>query len=165
MKKLLLFFAALCLVACNGNDPVGGSTSKGDYVDLGLTSGTKWKVVNELNPQDSEHGFYTYDEAVSAFGENLPTKEQWMELVNECTWKWTGMGYKVIGSNGNSIILPAAGYHDDFYDAVTRVGQVGRYWSSNPAGSQSAWALSLGADNIGVGSYTRIAGYSVRLVK
>ena len=44
------------------------------YTDLGLPSGTKWKNFNAT-------GFYTYDEAVSKFGNRLPTKEQWEELL------------------------------------------------------------------------------------
>lgn len=161
MKKLLyVIAAALCLVACEKNTLGSGSTVKGDFVDLGLTSGTKWKVVNELNPQDSEHGFYTYDEAVSAFGENLPTKEQWMELVNECTWKWTGMGYKVIGSNGNSITLPAAGIQGGFY-----VGSDGYYWSSATNGSEYAWYLHFGSNYMEMQSDARRYGRSVRLVR
>lgn len=43
------------------------------YTDLGLPSGTIWKNFNAT-------GFYTYDEAVSQFGNRLPTKEQWEEL-------------------------------------------------------------------------------------
>ena len=39
------------------------------YVDLGLPSGTYWKESNES-------GFYNYDNAVSKFGDKLPTKEQ-----------------------------------------------------------------------------------------
>ena len=47
------------------------------YTDLGLPSGTIWKNFNAT-------GFYTYDEAVSQFGNRLPTKEQWEELKAEC---------------------------------------------------------------------------------
>lgn len=48
----------------------------------------------------------------------MPTKVQIEELCEECMWTWTTMdghdGYKVVGPNGNSIFLPAAGYLDDF---------------------------------------------------
>ena len=47
------------------------------YVDLGLPSGTLWKGKNE-------GGWYTYEEAISMFGNLLPTKEQFEELIN--TW-------------------------------------------------------------------------------
>lgn len=164
MKKLLyVIVAALCLVACEKNTPEGGSTTKGDYVDLGLTSGTKWKAANERNPQDPENGFYTYDEALGSFGNNLPTNEQWMELVNECTWTWTGMGYKIIGSNGNSITLSAAGYYNTY--GVSYVGSRGFYWSSTPNGSESAWHLYFESNTVNIYGSSRSFGYSVRLVR
>ncbi|MBQ3982262.1 MAG: hypothetical protein II633_00665, partial [Bacteroidales bacterium] len=86
----------------------GGSVSSSSvddstgYTDLGLPSGTIWKNFNAT-------GFYTYDEAVSQFGNRLPTKQQWEELKAECQWSWNGSGYKVTGPNGNSIVLPASG--------------------------------------------------------
>lgn len=144
MKKILLFLAVLCMVACKSN------TSKDGYVDLGLSSGTLWKSQNEMNPQDPENGFYTYDEAVEAFGRNLPTIKQWIELINECTWTWTGMGYQVVGPNGNSIVLPAAGFasfRDSDY-SVSNVGSYGDYWSSTPDGSDNAWDLYFNSSGV-----------------
>ena len=164
MKKLFLCLAVLCMVACENNTPEGGSTTKGDYVDLGLTSGTKWKTVNEHNPQDIENGFYTYDEALEAFGKNLPTKEQWMELVNECTWTWSGMGYKVTGSNGKSITLPAAGYRITG-GYMYGVGLYGYYWSSTPYDSELAWFLVFQGGEVRMTENGRSNGQSVRLVK
>ena len=49
------------------------------YTDLGLPSGTIWKNFNST-------GLYNYDQAVSTFGNSLPTKEQWEELKKECHW-------------------------------------------------------------------------------
>ncbi|MCQ2318846.1 MAG: hypothetical protein MJZ90_08025 [Bacteroidales bacterium] len=74
------------------------------YVDLGLHSGTLWKDKNE------EGGFYIYDQAMSKFGNELPTKEQFEELKSSCKWAWTGSGYKVTGPSGASIYLPAEGW-------------------------------------------------------
>ena len=163
MKKLLyVIAAALCLVACESNAPEGG-----DYVDLGLSSGTKWKSQNELNPNGPKHDFFTYDEAMATFGKNLPTKEQWMELKKECTWNWTGTGSKVIGPNGNFITLPAAGflYPDGHVDGK---GSGGGYWSSTLDGSGNAWYLSFyyWTDTPNTGYYYgRSGGLSVRLVR
>ena len=53
-------------------------------IDLGLSSGTKWESSNEQNAADAEYAFFTYDEAVSQFGDKLPSRQQFMELVNEC---------------------------------------------------------------------------------
>ncbi|MCQ2266038.1 MAG: hypothetical protein MJZ46_08400, partial [Bacteroidales bacterium] len=127
------------------------------YVDLGLHSGTLWKDKNE------EGGFYTYDQAMSKFGNELPTKEQCEELVSSCKWAWTGNGYKVTGPSGASITLPAAGYRNG--SNVYYVGSIGYYWSSTPDGSDGAYDLYFYSDEYNVrGSRRRTYGRSVRLV-
>ena len=142
----------------------GGSVSSSSvddstgYTDLGLPSGTKWKNFNAT-------GFYTYDEAVSQFGNRLPTKQQWEELKAECQWSWNGSGYKVTGPNGNSIVLPASGYR--LCDGgVFHVGLGGGYWSSTPRDSNYAWSLGFGPGGVDViNSRRRCIGLSVRLVQ
>ncbi len=154
--------AALCLVACEKN-PDGGSSTKGDYVDLGLTSGTKWKTQNEQNTYDY-YNLFDYETAISEFGSNLPTKEQWEELRAYCHWEWTGSGCKVTGPNGKEIFLPAAGYR--YCDgSVYGVGSGGYYWSSTPNGSEYAWCLYFGSGGVNMGSNNRCYGLSVRLVR
>lgn len=181
MKKVISLFS-MCLMAlticalvgcskdkneANGN---GGSTgtsnggATGEYVDLGLTSGTKWKAMNEVNDADAEYDFFTYDQAMVRFGTSLPTKEQCEELKSECQWSWTGSGYKVTGPNGNSISLPAAGYRScDRY--VKYVGSHGGYWSSWPDGSDSAWNLGFDSGSVDMYYDYRCLGLSVRLVQ
>ncbi|MEE1184402.1 MAG: hypothetical protein UHZ06_07990 [Paludibacteraceae bacterium] len=133
--------------------------NSGIVVDLGLPSGTLWYAKNE----GGDYARYTYDEAVSKFGNKLPTKEQLEELKNQCTWTWTGSGYKVVGPNGNSIYLPAAGYRN-CNGNVDRVGSYGYYWSSTPDGSDYAYGLSFDSD--GVYRYsTSCYGLFVRLVQ
>lgn len=136
----------------------------GNYIDLGLTSGTKWKAVNEKNTADAELDLYTYDEAIAAFGNNLPSYDQWMELVNECSWTWTGMGYKVVGSNGKSIVLPASGVRN-CVGSVDGVGSYGYYWSSTPKESAYAWSLDFYSGRVNVDYGARCGGLSVRLVQ
>lgn len=65
----------------------------------------------------------------------LPTKKEFEELREHCTWEWTTQnghnGYKVTSKkNGQSIFLPAAGWRYDAYES--RVGSDGYYWSSTP---------------------------------
>lgn len=183
MKKLF-FLGMMCLMAlsiqaqkscveldfqlgtnvtdCGGSvlsSSVGDSTG---YTDLGLPSGTIWKNFNAT-------GFYTYDEAVSKFGNRLPTKEQWEELKAECQWTWNGSGYKVTGPNGNSIVLPSSGirYCDG---SVKYVGSFGYYWSSTPGDSGDAWYLYFGSGGVymNYGSRyngSRCYGHAVRLVQ
>ena len=108
---------------------------------------------------------YTYDEAVSRFGNKLPTVQQIEELKNECEWTWTGNGYKVTGPNGNSIFLPAAGGRQKNGN-VYNVGTNGYYWSSTPSGSDYARFLLFHSSELGNHYRTyRSEGYSVRLVQ
>lgn len=134
----------------------------GDWVDLGLPSGTLWKSSNETNP-DRDLDVYTYDEAMQKFGNQLPTKEQCEELKNNCQWTWTGNGYNVTGPNGNSIFLLAAGYSDatvcEYY-----VGMLGVYWSSTSGDSEIAWYLYFGSSGVRMGINYRGICQSVRLV-
>lgn len=164
MKKLLLF-SMMCLLAFSMQ---AQSVGNGDYIDLGLPSGTLWKSSNEK-------GFYTYDEAVSQFGNRLPTNEQWEELKTECQWErqWVGnaYGYKVTGSNGNSIMLPADGYRRCSDSTVSRVGSRGVFWSSESSRYYEGtafcyrfvWDMSYGRFH--KHQDTRCAGNSVRLVQ
>ena len=130
------------------------------YVDLGLPSGTLWKNANE----GGDYARYTYDEAVSRWGSKLPTVKQLDELIDECTWTWTGSGYKVTGPNGNSITLPAAGYRNCLGDVVC-VGTYGSYWSSTPNDSGNAWRLYFNSSEVYMYSLNRCYGQSVRLVQ
>ena len=193
MKKFFLIFGILGLIAfgmvsCERDDDNGGTgngntpstpTNPTDttstptdttatpvpdgYVDLGLPSGKIWRKVNEYNVNEYSP-FYTYDEAVSQFGNRLPTKADWEELKAECQWAWMGSGYYVIGPNGNSITLPAAGYHYCL-GSVGSEGSNGYYWSSTAEGSDFAWSLHFYVGSVNVGCGSRCDGRSVRLVQ
>ena len=130
------------------------------YVDLGLPSGTCWRNSNE----GGDNARYTYNEAVSRFGNKLPTKEQLVELKDKCTWTWTGNGYKVTGPNGNSIYLPAAGDRIGSGD-VKYVGTYGFYWSSTPDYSDDAWDLNFNSSGVYMFDSRRCCEFSVRLVQ
>ncbi len=96
------------------------------YVDLGLPSGTLWKGYNE----GGAYTLYKYSEAKKKFGKNLPSREQWSELMQKCEWRWASDGYVVQGPNGNSIFLNASGFRDK-RGKEYGVGFRGYYWSSN----------------------------------
>ena len=129
------------------------------YVDLGLPSATLWKSQNE----GGDDAYYTYQEAKKQFKDNLPNYSQLLELINLCSWTWTGSGYKVVGPNGNYIELPANGeYHKG---EPYRKMDIGWYWSSSSDGFNYASALSFDCVEINVGGYGKWVGGSVRLVK
>ncbi len=96
-------------------------------VDLGLPSGTLWKDKNE------EGGFYTFEQAISKFGESIPSKEQWEELRQYCQWQWVGNGMKGTGPNGNFIIITNTNwaYCDGSFIRGGN-GECAAYWSSTP---------------------------------
>ena len=150
MKKLF----SLCLICLLA---VSAMAQNSVWVDLGLPSGTLWKDSNE-------DGYYAYDEAVRKFGSRLPTKAQFEELKDKCTWTWMGNGYKVTGPNGNSITLPAAGYRSCYGD-VYCVGTYGTYWSSTPYDSDYAWRLYFYSSEVDIYYYDCCYGQSVRLVQ
>lgn len=108
---------------------------KRGYVDLGLPSGVLWKACNE----EKEYDYYS---AVNKFGDKLPTREQWKELKDYCKWEWNGCGYNIIGSNGNSIILPATDIGKHVRDGVG-----GSFWMNANSGSGSLFGF-YGEDDI-----------------
>lgn len=100
----------------------------------------------------------------------MPTRSEFMELENNCTWTWGTRnnvnGYKVTGSNGNWIFFPAAGFRDStihYFD-----GSYGDYWSSTPRPSQPSQAYNLSFSNNYINSYLgsnyRYCGMCVRPV-
>jgi hypothetical protein len=98
----------------------------------------------------------------------MPTTEEQQELIYNCTWIWTTQngvnGYKVTGSNGNSIFLPAAGYrrNSDLYGA----GGFGHYWSSSLYTDDpgNAYVLYFYSDYVYWSLNGRYYGHSVRPV-
>lgn len=99
----------------------------------------------------------------------MPTYTELNKLNTDCTWTWTAVnninGYRVTGSNGNSIFLPAAGYRYD--SSLYVVGSGGCYWSSSLRTGFSNYARYLNFNSSGHStddSYYRCDGRSVRPV-
>ena len=151
MKKVFSF-CLICLLAV--------SAMAQDYVDLGLPSGTLWKRQNES-------GFYTYEQALNRFGSKLPERHHFIELKNECTWIWIDdYGYEVVGPNGNSITLPAAGCPCLYcYGEVKYVGTYSSYWAFTPDDSDYVYHLCFNSSSVRMDDWDRCEERSVRLVK
>lgn len=107
------------------------------YVDLGLPSGTLWKDTNE----GEVNCRYTYDAAMNKFGNELPSKEQLIELKEKCIWLWINGSYKIIGVNGNYIMLPAYGRQESGEKTAIDEGKYGAYWSSSVSNDSDRFKL------------------------
>ena len=98
----------------------------------------------------------------------MPTEAEWTELRSNCTWEWTTInrvnGRKVIGPNGNSIFLPAAGIW--FGNSLSGAGTTGLYWSSSLGRDtpDSARYFYLNSGTFNTYDYRRCNGESVRPV-
>lgn len=137
------------------------------YVDLGLPSGTLWANENVKN-RKKEDKFLSFDEALEDFGDKLPTKEDWQELIDYSRYEWNAQrkGYDITGPNGNSIFLPASEIIID--NIRLEAGDTGRYWSSTPDESNEADAFYLffGPYGIDPANYGfRYRKFAIRLCK
>lgn len=82
---------------------------KKQFIDLGLS--VKWSTHNEGAEDLLNAGtYYHRDDAFKMCGVSMPTSSEITELIELCKWEKLGVGYKVTGPNGNSIILPISGY-------------------------------------------------------
>lgn len=128
------------LSPASANDLPKDNVIVSEWVDLGLPSGTLWKSNNES-------GFFSFDEAVNRFGKQLPTKENWEELVRSCKWTWAGNRYQVTGPNGKTIIIPASGRVED-NGTVENVGGIGYCWSSTVDKPGAVWYLTINSHGV-----------------
>lgn len=129
--------------------------------DLG--GGGKEGILTELIPAE--------DAACVNWGSEwrIPSKTQFEELRNVCTWTWTERngvsGYLVVGVNGNSIFLPAAGYGEG--SLSNGVGGSGNYWtrSLDTENTGQSWYAYFSTDGLLMQSKGRDCWLSVRPVR
>lgn len=137
-----------------------------EFVDLGLS--VKWATCNVGAKSPTDYGdYYTFDEALKS-GMRLPTEAEFKELIDNCTWKLIKKNgirwYRVTSKkNGNSILLPAAGYRS--VTGVSHVGSYGYFWSSSAHGTYYAYCLYFNGHDVDSSSCYRYYGLSVRLVR
>jgi hypothetical protein len=98
----------------------------------------------------------------------IPTKSDWEELMTLCSWtSYINNTVLVKGPNGNSIVLPAAGYRSS-YDLLY-AGSEGYYWSStlDAESPDDAWIMHVSFIDArpSLYSYYRCQGRSIRPVK
>lgn len=121
----------------------------------------------------SDIGGTEYDAAHERWGGTwrMPTRAEWDELLNGCTWTWSDskLGYTVTSkTNGKSIFLYAGGYNAGqlYYD-----GSYCCYWSSTAdervihADDHWSYYITCPSSRQTLGSTYRYYGCSIRPVK
>ena len=133
---------------------------------------TKYNTSNIYGTVDQKTKLELSDDAARVnWGGNwrMPTYDEFLELREKCTWKWTtqnGVKGYMITNNGNSMFLPAAGYR--YESSLINAGSLGYYWSSSLETGipYYAWYMELNSIMEEEGSHrgNRSAGRSVRPV-
>jgi hypothetical protein len=92
---------------------------------------------------------------------HIPTKEQWQELIECCTWTWTTVGtitgYEVT-RNGKSIFLNASGYYQNGTQYVKN--SEGHYWTSTSYDNSNSYAVMF--DNLYLSNFEQNDDYTDR---
>ena len=99
----------------------------------------------------------------------MPSEKQFRELLDECQWLWTQKGghcgYEIMGKNGNSIFLPAAGWIRSMSPEYQN--KYGYYWTTMRNTTNQSYARSLQFPKEGkgiIGNGYLYYGRSVRAV-
>jgi len=97
------------------------------YIDMGVPSGILWAESNV-------NGYFEFEEAIERFGNELPTKEEFEELLDCCYHRWDKerKGIEFLSKNGNTLFFPAIGDSCSDGPNINFAGQYGHYWSSTP---------------------------------
>lgn len=131
---------------------------KQEFVDLGLPSGILWSKRNVKLANKKHFTHYEIPLIEYITGYNVPSKEDFEELIKLCKWEWKTIGrtigYKVTGPNGKSIFLSPAGYH--YSTSLLCVGYFGYYWSTTYYGSSNACGLRFGSSSSNSAYFLRI---------
>ena len=143
----------------------GETTTKAEYNSSNCpTYGLSTSQLQSQGYIDSEGNLTAqYDAATANWGGTwrMPTYDELDELNTKCTWEWINTndfkGYKVMGPNGNSIFLPAAGRRGG--SSLYYAGGSGYYWGST---SYESNLLDFNCDNHYMNYYNRFFGQSVR---
>ncbi len=90
--------------------PLDFLSDKIEYVDLGLPSGTLWAA--DYEKEDGKIVYLPYDKASIL---QIPTEEQWKELLEMCQWEYKYISdhdrsFVCIGPNGNVIHFNSEGF-------------------------------------------------------
>ena len=149
----------------------------GDYYAWGETKPKSSYTKDNYSYYNASTTLYTdigndisgtqYDAATVNLGSDwrMPTESEMQELADKCSWEWTQInsinGFKVTGTNGNSIFIPAAGFDR------WRQNEYTCYYSSTRNNSTVEDVKYLGTSNTykpRVSNSFRYYGYPIRPV-
>ncbi|MBO4875918.1 MAG: hypothetical protein J5542_11500 [Bacteroidales bacterium] len=166
---------ATCNVGANAPEELGdyyawGETSKKDnytaeshkfYGGEGEFGPKYTKYTSDDNLEKLE---VADDAASNSWGNvwRMPTKAEFQELIDKCTWTWKDNGYEVKGANGQTIFLPLTGAF--WNGSVCNEKIDGLYWSSTADGSMKAYYLSFADQRKQVSCDGRYYGHQIRPV-
>lgn len=145
---------ATCNLGAENREDVGDyfawgaieKTNEYSWASYKYCNGSSSSLTKYSTPQYGWQGYWDYyqtlleqdDAAYVTYGEGwrVPTIEDFNELIDNCTWRWTILngvsGYKISskkpGYNDRYIFLPAAGYKDG--SSVDFIGIDGYYWTN-----------------------------------
>ena len=147
---------ACCNVGANKPEEYGGYYAWGETEEKDVYSEETYKYYQNGSYVDlgGDIAGTQYDVAHVKWGGSwvMPSKDQQLELMNNCTLTWTTQnnvsGMLLIGSNGGSIFLPPA--FERFYQnldedpfIIDYTGTDGFYWSSTQDSTHSNSASKL----------------------
>lgn len=165
---------ATCNIGANSSE------NHGEFFAWGETTNILDKKSPKNNTRDKWMsgigGSTKYDAATANWGEGwkMPTKKDFEELKEHCTWEWITLGRakgcKVTSKiNGNYIFLPATGYLPKNYSYSHPNGlyKLTRYWASTPSKDTyniNADAFNICQDWVGTTITDRKDGHPIRPV-
>ncbi len=150
---------------------LGASTPEGygDFYAWGETSAKNSYTSSNYTYTGSSVLPLSADAANVNWGSNwrMPTYDELYELNANCTVTWTSRngirGRLFVGSNGNSIFLPAAGTMNNSNN--DEVGSAGYYRSSTPSTGSYARYLYFSSSSCYMNTSYRYSGHSIRAVR
>ena len=140
-----------------------------DYVDLGLPSGTLWCRHNYGADEEYDYGEYFKFDDAQELGADLPTGEDFVEMILCCNHEWTEVngtkGMKFTSKqNGQSIFFPAAGNY--LGPLRNYLDTVGNYWFSSTHQHGKRYYMHFNANNVSVHLEDKdFLSFSVRAVQ
>ncbi|MBR0182267.1 MAG: hypothetical protein IJQ05_03185 [Bacteroidaceae bacterium] len=134
-----------------------------DYKYWNDKNGDGYFWDDELSYLPTDISGSTYDAARYEWGHTwrMPTKNEWQELIDNCTFSIETDGLRVLGPSGLDIILPFAGYK--YQNKEYSIGSIAYYWSS--VSRQSSHAYCFGAQrNRRISDFALFTGMPIRPV-